>query len=524
MRNIDRELDKASRLGSTRKRKPSKAERRARVAAANAARRKSTACPPGTSDKESDKGKENIEQLAAQITELERDVENLEKEAEYWKGEATALRLELKDQKMTEKQKEKVEEKKERLAKKEMEDLQGELERETKRRKLEFFRCIQFSPNPQVVPTPQDGNTSANATNSSSSYLLKLQWTRGSQDPRFWALASVFTGGEDDNSSHSHSQAQNPPAFQFEFVSHPEKSSGTVEIPLFELDKSVNLTLFTFTFSLSPKKPGQFNGRLLDIPQTFRILNSTMPQVSPGILPPSLQHMLDPGPSHNRTPVIVGAVLGSVVFLLFVSTLFVFYCRRRKARIRRETLEKDHALYRSRGFLTKFPASNKRRGSEYSSKAWSSPAPPYSTISSALSWKAGSSAPTTATTSTTTWKLTDSMEKQRHPILFNQLPLPENITVPSASHPNRRLSVHSASQLGTTERRDIEQTIARLRNRMKQLDVFDQSDRNTVEGIEDEVTTIEIKLEVERLQRLLDGVATDRQLERNLTYVDPAYM
>ncbi|KAJ3729403.1 hypothetical protein C8R42DRAFT_637641 [Lentinula raphanica] len=139
MRNIDRELDKASRLGSTRKRKPSKAERRARVAAANAARRKSTACPPGASDKESDKGKENIEQLAAQITELERDVENLQKEAEYWKGEATALRSELKGQKMAEKQKEKVEEKKERLAKKEMEDLQGELERETKRRKLE---CI----------------------------------------------------------------------------------------------------------------------------------------------------------------------------------------------------------------------------------------------------------------------------------------------------------------------------------------------------------------------------------------------
>ncbi|KAJ3807660.1 hypothetical protein F5876DRAFT_67946 [Lentinula aff. lateritia] len=85
MQKLDHELDQASELGSACKRKVSKADRRARVAAANAAQRKSTINPPpstiSNSDKEDDNKENDVEVLKAEKAEVERNAENLQKKA-----------------------------------------------------------------------------------------------------------------------------------------------------------------------------------------------------------------------------------------------------------------------------------------------------------------------------------------------------------------------------------------------------------------------------------------------------------
>ncbi|KAJ3924909.1 MAG: hypothetical protein NXY57DRAFT_1044546 [Lentinula lateritia] len=98
MQKLDCKLDQASELGSACKQKVLKADRRARVAAANAARRKSTISPPpstiSNSDKEDDNKENDVEVLKAEKAEVERNAENLRKKAGYWKGKATGLREE----------------------------------------------------------------------------------------------------------------------------------------------------------------------------------------------------------------------------------------------------------------------------------------------------------------------------------------------------------------------------------------------------------------------------------------------
>ncbi|KAH7874519.1 hypothetical protein F5879DRAFT_920348 [Lentinula edodes] len=164
MRNIEKQLDKASKLGFGRKRRTSKADRQARVAAAHAARRKQRLPPSPSkadndeerkqpshplskadSDEDKSKQKGNFEKLVAETAELERTVDNLREKSRYWKAKTMELREKKKrleeDMKRNEeevqKRKREAEEEEREMSKK-IEDLEMELEREKKLHKIEI--------------------------------------------------------------------------------------------------------------------------------------------------------------------------------------------------------------------------------------------------------------------------------------------------------------------------------------------------------------------------------------------------
>ncbi|KAJ3766075.1 hypothetical protein FB446DRAFT_827727 [Lentinula raphanica] len=138
---LDALLDQASRLGSGKKRKLTKSERRARVAAANAARRKRPLEESSSESGEADGDKENeVEKIAA----LEKGKEALRKKSSYWKKKAQDLREAAKQKRREEKKKSKedsINKKRTDTALKEkssrIEELEEDLEREQKRRKTE---------------------------------------------------------------------------------------------------------------------------------------------------------------------------------------------------------------------------------------------------------------------------------------------------------------------------------------------------------------------------------------------------
>lgn len=161
MRNIDKKLDKASKLGFGRKRRTSKADRQARVAAAHAARRKQRLPPsPPRADNDeerkqpshplsrvdSDEEKCNSEKLVAETAELERTVDNLREKSVYWKAKTMELREKKKrleeeikrNEEVQKRKREAEEEEEEREMSKKIEDLEMELEREKKLHKMEI--------------------------------------------------------------------------------------------------------------------------------------------------------------------------------------------------------------------------------------------------------------------------------------------------------------------------------------------------------------------------------------------------
>lgn len=191
----------------------------------------------------------------------------------------------------------------------------------------------------------------------------------------------------------------------------------------------------------------------------------------------------------SKTPLILGAVLGPVGFLLLLLAVLFFY-RRRLARARaREQLRREHELYRSSAAWH-----SDERGSEGSTATWSVPLakellythPTH--ISPALAFRATA------------------------PSSFDEVLIsPPNLhTLPSfprnSLSPNRALRATSDSKLRSDRQSEVDRAITRLQNKTNQMQSqFNSGDRDTVEGIEDEVKIIQIRLEMERLKRLLNS-------------------
>ncbi|KAF9017490.1 hypothetical protein BDP27DRAFT_1440481 [Rhodocollybia butyracea] len=134
----DRDLDAASRLGSTRKRKRSKADRRAQTAAASKSHTVANTSTILNSESDTDDNyKENdippeLDINDAEAQELERKAERFRKKTGYWKNKAKQLKEE-----MEEKAKEaKVREKED--TKRHNEEMKKDQEREKKNRKREL--------------------------------------------------------------------------------------------------------------------------------------------------------------------------------------------------------------------------------------------------------------------------------------------------------------------------------------------------------------------------------------------------
>ncbi|KAJ3879244.1 hypothetical protein F5051DRAFT_403644 [Lentinula edodes] len=385
-------------------------------------------------------------------------------------------------------------------------------------------QCIQFS-----HITPSAGNN-----NSSSSSSLMLNWIREPHDPPFWAINAIFTV----NGKFS---ASNGLGFEFIAVPHSPEESGMIQIPV---QATVNITLLTFSFTLP--QHSKFSGEIFGQPFTFNVVTegSSMPNISPGILPPMVQKMLTPPPAtSHKVATIVGAVVGLIVFLSIILALFVLRRRRhrRRARIDAETfLRERHALYRPMSLpptLTTFDEERHhgQESSKYSSTAWSdggSEKKPLYGYPNDYLGQATHILPTLFrkpdTVSTPTPRarsLTNSISSRTEkvgndPTATSEsfpslaLPIPQN-----SLSPNRALlylqSPHSPSppylSLPQSDQGySIEQSLAQLRGRMKlllkQLDSESlESDRDSTDRIGDEAEMIQIKLEMDRLQRILDS-------------------
>ncbi|GAW04637.1 hypothetical protein LENED_006442 [Lentinula edodes] len=139
-------------------------------------------------------------------------------------------------------------------------------------------QCIQFS---HITPSAGNNNSS-----SSSSSSLMLNWIREPHDPSFWALNAIFT-------VNGKLSASNGLGFEFIAVPHSPEESGMIQIPV---QATANITLLTFTFNLP--QHSKFNGDIFGQPFTFNVVTegSSMPNISPGILPPMVQKMLTPPP------------------------------------------------------------------------------------------------------------------------------------------------------------------------------------------------------------------------------------
>ncbi|KAJ3913422.1 hypothetical protein F5877DRAFT_71579 [Lentinula edodes] len=386
-------------------------------------------------------------------------------------------------------------------------------------------QCIQFS-----HITPSAGNN-----NSSSSSSLMLNWMREPHDPPFWALNAIFT-------VNGKLSASNGLGFEFIAVPHSPEESGMIQIPV---QATVNITLLTFNFTLP--QHSKFSGEIFGQPFTFNVVTegSSMPNISPGILPPMVQKMLTPPPpaTSHKVATIIGAVIGLIVFLSIILALFVLQRRRhrRRARIHAETfLRERHALYRPTSLpptLTTFDEERHhgQESSKYSSTAWSEGGsekkPLYgypndylghaTTHISPSSFRKPDivSTPTPRarslnnnSISSRTEKLGNDSTSESVPSLA--LPIPQNSLAP-----NRTLlylqSPHSPSPSylflpQSDQGYSIEQSLAQLRGRMKlllkQLDSESlESDRDSTDRIGDEAEMIQIKLEMDRLQRILDS-------------------
>ncbi|KAJ3964416.1 hypothetical protein EV361DRAFT_955964 [Lentinula raphanica] len=130
MKAEEQRLDQASRLGSAKKRKPTKAERTNRMAAARAAlERKLSKGPSVESESESEDGdKENeLERANIKISGLQKNNEALRKKALYWKKNTKQLRAEV--EKRAEHEVEKEEEEERLKTKREYEETLREEER-----------------------------------------------------------------------------------------------------------------------------------------------------------------------------------------------------------------------------------------------------------------------------------------------------------------------------------------------------------------------------------------------------------
>ncbi|KAJ3817778.1 hypothetical protein F5880DRAFT_1617968 [Lentinula raphanica] len=120
MKGEERRLDEASRLGSAKKRKLTKAQRAERMAAANAALKRKLAkgrnvesgSESNDGDKESNDGdKENdLDRANTQLSGLQKNKEAFRKKAVYWKKHTEKLRSELRERKNHEMEKEEEEE------------------------------------------------------------------------------------------------------------------------------------------------------------------------------------------------------------------------------------------------------------------------------------------------------------------------------------------------------------------------------------------------------------------------------
>ncbi|KAJ3853735.1 hypothetical protein EV368DRAFT_63860 [Lentinula lateritia] len=378
-------------------------------------------------------------------------------------------------------------------------------------------QCIQFS---QITPSAGNNNSS---TSSSSS--LMLNWAREPKDPPFWALNAIFTV----NGKFS---ASNGLGFEFIAVPHSPENSGIIQIP-------VQATAFNLP------QHSKFSGEIFGQPFTFDVVTegSSMPKVSPGILPPMVQKMLTPPPptTSHKVATIIGAVIGLIVFLSIILALFVLHRRRHRHRARIDAealLRKHHALHRPTSLpptLTTFDdeRQHEQESVRYSSTAWSEggsekePLYGYPSdylghttyISPTLSRKAEAvSTPTPRarllnnSISSRTEKLGNDPTSES--VSFLALPIPRNSLAP-----NRTLlylqSPHSSSPSylflpEADQGYSIEQSLVQLRGRMKlllkQLDSDSlESNRDSADRIGDEAEMIQIKLEMDRLQRILDS-------------------
>ncbi|KAJ3766279.1 hypothetical protein FB446DRAFT_794262 [Lentinula raphanica] len=134
-------IDSASRLGSTKKRKLTKAQWRTRLAPAFAARKNSPAEEPESESDEDDGDKEND---IDEVLELKKGKEALRKRSAYWKKKAGELREASKKKRKEEEEKRREEKSRGKemhrsLKKKDdqIQELKEELERERKRRRIE---------------------------------------------------------------------------------------------------------------------------------------------------------------------------------------------------------------------------------------------------------------------------------------------------------------------------------------------------------------------------------------------------
>ncbi|KAJ3859247.1 hypothetical protein EV359DRAFT_86634 [Lentinula novae-zelandiae] len=360
-----------------------------------------------------------------------------------------------------------------------------------------------------------------------------LNWTREPYDPPFWAVNAIFT-------VNGKLSASNGLGFEFIVVPHSPENSGTIQIPV---QATVNITLLTFTFTLP--QHSKFSGKIFGQPFTFNVVTegSSMPNISTGILPPLVQNMLTPTPTTtHKVATIIGAVIGLMVFLCIILALFILRRRRhrRRARIDAETFLRMHnALYRPTSLpptLITFDEEchHVEESVGHSSTAWSEGGsekePLYgypndylghatTHISPSLFRKPDTvSTPTPRarslnnSISSRTEKLGNDSTSESVPSIA--LPIPQNSLAP-----NRTLlylqSPHSPSPSylflpQSDQGYSIEQSLAQLRGRMKlllkQLDSESlESGRDSTERIGDEAEMIQIKLEMGRLQRILDS-------------------
>jgi len=295
-----------------------------------------------------------------------------------------------------------------------------------------------------------------------------------------WALVPILSMEED-----------NIPVIEFQLVKNSSGSSGVVEVEV-PISKSVSISLLTATVDPNPKQGLVFDVKIFgssDL-QTFALnkANTSSPQISPGILPPNVASMILSPPS-SKLHLILGAVLGPVCFLLLLLAFFLFY-RRRRARARaREQLRQEHELYRcSPPDIFTWCSAERDSGRSTVSSSVPLAQDPLRThpthISPALALRA------TAAPSSFGEAIIKSPNSLR--------------TFPSSSvSPKRALSATSDSKPVLDHPSQVERAIARLQNKAKQLQSqSDSGDRDTVEGIEDEVRIIQVLLEMERLKRL----------------------
>lgn len=181
--------------------------------------------------------------------------------------------------------------------------------------------------------------------------------------------------------------------------------------------------------------------------------------------------------------------MGSVVFLLLLLVV-VLLLRRRRARNRAALLRMQHQQYRTTP--PNFTSLPRFSAASDGSNPWSvTPAqalPAHPTISHALSFRAA-----TATARE------DVVSKSPNYVSLPKYP-------GNSLAPRRFLSLSatsSNSKIASERQRDVERAIQQLQGKMMKVQA--QNDRNTVEGIEDEVEIVRVKLEIERLKRVLDS-------------------